>query len=89
MGACWVAMLLGTHAYASELAESAQSIVSSLYPALHRLERRGLITSEWRESESERMAKFYSLTKAGKAQLTEELEQWSRYVSAISWVLET
>ena len=60
----------------------------SLYPALHRLERKGLIKSEWRETETARMAKFYRLTKAGKAQLADELEQWTRYASAINWVLE-
>jgi transcriptional regulator len=60
----------------------------SLYPALHRLERKGLVKSEWRESESGRMAKFYSLTRQGKAQLADEQEQWTRYASAIRWVLE-
>ena len=60
----------------------------SLYPALHRLERKGLVKSQWRESESGRMAKFYSLTAAGRKRLADELEQWTRYASAINWVLE-
>jgi transcriptional regulator len=60
----------------------------SLYPALHRLERKGLVKSEWRETEGGRMAKFYHLTRSGKAQLADELEQWTRYTSAINWVLE-
>lgn len=60
----------------------------SLYPALHRLERKELVESEWRESENGRMAKFYSLTKAGRKQLTNELDQWRRYSQAIGWVLE-
>jgi transcriptional regulator len=60
----------------------------SLYPALHRLERKGLVTSEWKES-SGRMAKVYSLTPAGRRQLTVELEDWKRYTDAISWVLES
>ena len=60
----------------------------SLYPALHRLERKGLVKSEWRESENGRMAKVYSLTRAGRKALADELEQWARYASAINWVLE-
>ncbi|MBM3759526.1 MAG: PadR family transcriptional regulator [Acidobacteria bacterium] len=60
----------------------------SLYPALHRLERKGLITSKWKESESGRMAKYYSLTAAGKKQFSTELEHWRRYATAISLVLE-
>jgi len=60
----------------------------SLYPALHRLERKGLIESEWKESENGRMAKFYALTRTGRKQLTDELEQWHRYSQAIGWVLE-
>jgi PadR family transcriptional regulator PadR len=60
----------------------------SLYPALHRLERKGLITANWKESDNGRMAKFYSLTAAGRKQLNAELEQWRRYSSAIAMVLE-
>lgn len=60
----------------------------SLYPALHRLERKGLIESEWKEGENGRMAKVYSLTKAGRRQLETEMEEWSRYTAAIQWVLE-
>src|SRR5882724_8647080 len=60
----------------------------SLYPALHRLERKSLVTSEWRESENGRMAKVYSLTKAGRKHLADELAEWARYASAINWVLE-
>lgn len=60
----------------------------SLYPALHRLERKGLVASAWKESENGRMAKFYSLTRSGKKQLADELEQWQRYAQSIGWVLE-
>jgi transcriptional regulator len=60
----------------------------SLYPALHRLERKNLIRSEWKESDSGRMAKYYALTPAGRRQLNAELEQWRRYTNAISLVLE-
>lgn len=61
----------------------------SLYPALHRLERRHLIASEWKESDSGRMAKFYSLTAAGRRQLKTELDQWKRYAGAINLILES
>ncbi len=60
----------------------------SLYPALHRLERKELVSSEWREGENGRMAKVYALTPEGKRQLKTELEEWARYTSAIGWVLE-
>jgi transcriptional regulator len=60
----------------------------SLYPALHRLERKKLVEAEWRESENGRMAKFYSLTKAGRKQLAVELDRWQVYSQAIGWVLE-
>lgn len=60
----------------------------SLYPALHRLERKELVSSEWKEGENGRMAKVYSLTPEGKRQLAAELEEWARYTSAIGWVLE-
>lgn len=59
----------------------------SLYPALHRLEHRGLISAEWRASENNRKAKYYSLTPAGRTQLTNELEDWKRLITAISLVL--
>lgn len=59
----------------------------SLYPALHRLEHRGLISAEWRASENNRKAKYYSLTVAGKKQLASELDDWKRLSSAIGLVL--
>jgi PadR family transcriptional regulator, regulatory protein PadR len=59
----------------------------SLYPALHRLEHRGLISAEWRASENNRKAKYYSLTAAGKKQLASELDDWKRLTSAITLVL--
>lgn len=61
----------------------------SLYPALHRLERKGWIEAEWKESDNGRMAKFYSLTAAGRKQLKSETEQWKRYAEAIALVLES
>ena len=61
----------------------------SLYPALHRLERRGQLKAEWRETGSGPMAKVYSLTAAGKTCLREETEQWRRYAGAVAMVLES
>ena len=61
----------------------------SLYPALHRLEERGWVESEWRLSENNRKAKFYKLTAAGRAQLRAEVSQLKTYVGALWKVLET
>ena len=59
----------------------------SLYPALQRLEDQGWITAEWGTSDNNRRARFYSLTKAGKKQLTAETRQWRRLASAIGRIL--
>ena len=59
----------------------------SLYPALYRLERRGLIECEWGTSELNRRAKFYQLTDAGRARLMAEQEEWTRFTDAVSRVL--
>jgi PadR family transcriptional regulator, regulatory protein PadR len=61
----------------------------SLYPALHRLEHKGLIRAEWGPSENNRRAKFYSLTKTGRKQLEEERANWERLAAAVAQVLET
>jgi len=60
----------------------------TLYPALHRLEERGWVTSSWGMSENRRQAKFYSLTRRGRAQLDVELKNWRRYSAAMSSALE-
>jgi transcriptional regulator len=60
----------------------------SLYPALHRLELNGWIQSEWKDSENNRRAKFYSLTSAGHKALKSELESWSRLSGAIGLVID-
>jgi transcriptional regulator len=60
----------------------------SLYPALHRLEHRGWIKSEWGTSENNRRAKFYHLTRRGGAQLEREQDQWHRFSQAVGWILE-
>src|ERR1700722_12119558 len=59
----------------------------SLYPALHRLEDRGWLQAEWKESETGREAKFYSLTKKGRKQLEEEVVNWERLCDAVGLVL--
>jgi transcriptional regulator len=60
----------------------------SLYPALRRLESRGWVTGEWRVSDQGRRARFYTLTTAGKRALTQETEQWRRYVTAVGLILD-
>jgi PadR family transcriptional regulator, regulatory protein PadR len=60
---------------------------AALYPALHRMEARGLIESEWGLSENNRKAKFYHLTARGRRELRAEAESWTRYVSVIGKVM--
>jgi PadR family transcriptional regulator PadR len=60
----------------------------SLFPALHRLEEAGWLTSFWGESENNRRARFYRLTKSGERQLGQETEQWQKIVSAMSNALK-
>jgi PadR family transcriptional regulator, regulatory protein PadR len=59
----------------------------SLYPALHKLELGGWITAEWKPTENNRRAKFYSLTRAGRKALAEQAADWERLSSAVSQVL--
>jgi len=59
----------------------------SLYPALHRLEQQGLIDAEWGNSENNRQAKFYQLTREGRKQLLEETRNWERISTAVARVL--
>jgi PadR family transcriptional regulator PadR len=60
----------------------------SLYPALHKLERRGWIQAEWKSSDNNRRAKFYSLTRLGKKQLEKETANWNRVSAAISGIVQ-
>jgi PadR family transcriptional regulator PadR len=62
---------------------------SALYPALHKLEQQGWIKAEWKISETNRRAKYYSLTRAGRKALTEEAANWERLSAAISAVVRT
>ena len=61
----------------------------SLFPALHRMEEAGWLKSSWGDSETNRRAKFYRLTKAGQRQLQTETEQWNRIVLAMTSALQT
>src|ERR1700739_1133299 len=61
----------------------------SLYPALHRLEKRGWLSAEWGEAETGREAKFYALTKGGRKQLASEEANWGRLSEAVTMILRT
>jgi PadR family transcriptional regulator, regulatory protein PadR len=80
------------YAIAQRLQQVSRDVVQvpqgSLYPALHRLENRGLLTAEWEETETGREAKFYRLTRKGRAQLESEAASWQRLTEAIGLVLK-
>ncbi len=69
--------------------EELQVQEGALYPALHRLQRRGWLEEEWGVSETGREAKYYSLTPAGRKALRAEIERWSRYSRAVTSALRT
>jgi transcriptional regulator len=79
------------YAVARHIRERSHDIIlveeGALYPALHRLERRGWIESEWGLSENNRKAKYYQLTTRGRAQLRAELAGWTRFSDAVARVL--
>ena len=60
----------------------------SIYPALHRLERRGWVAAEWGPSDNNRKAKYYELTKTGRRQLSAESDEWARLTTAVGFVLD-
>ena len=60
----------------------------TLYPALYRLERQGFIRSDWKVTQNNRRARYYALTREGRRQLSDELEQWRRMSRAVNLVLE-
>jgi transcriptional regulator len=80
------------HGYgiALRLEQISRSVVQvnqgSLYPALHRLEQKGWLKAKWKQSETGREAKFYSLTAAGRLQLTEERNSWDRLTGAVQLI---
>lgn len=61
----------------------------SLYPALQRLEQKGLITSDWQTTENNRRARYYEITPAGRRALGEEMESWRRFVASMEVILGT
>jgi len=88
-----VAALGPVHGYAiaQRLQQVTRDVVQvpqgSLYPALHRLENRGLLEADWKESETGREAKFYRLTRRGRAQLETEAASWKRLAEAVGLIL--
>jgi transcriptional regulator len=72
-----------------QLPDEVPASQGSLYPALHRLERRGWITAEWAGTDLGRSARFYSLTRQGRRQLERELESWHRLSSAVGLLLKS
>jgi PadR family transcriptional regulator PadR len=90
-----IAALGPVHGYAiaQRLQQISRDVVQvpqgSLYPALHRLENRGLLASDWKGTETGREAKFYKLTRKGRAQLDAETESWQRLAIAIGLILKT
>jgi transcriptional regulator len=60
----------------------------SLYPALHRIEKRGLVKADWRTTENNREAKYYQLSAAGRRALGEEIADWRRYAGAVELVID-
>jgi PadR family transcriptional regulator PadR len=89
-----VAALGPVHGYAiaQRLQQVSRDVVQvpqgSLYPALHRLENRGLLAADWKETETGRDAKFYRLTRKGRAQLKSETASWGRLAGAIGLILK-
>jgi len=75
-------------AISTSSADALQVDHGSLYPALHRLERQGWIEAEWKLSENKQRAKFYRLTRAGKAQLALAESKWNRLIEAIARVMK-
>ena len=67
--------------------EALQVQQGSLYPAVHRLEKQGLIRSSWGQSENNRRARFYELTRVGQRRLAEEAATWERFAAAVAQVL--
>jgi PadR family transcriptional regulator, regulatory protein PadR len=80
-------------AIAKRIEQSSNNVLQitqgALYPALHRLEQQAWVKGEWRATETGREAKFYSLTRAGRARLEKELEQWDRLSGAVALVIRT
>src|SRR3954447_14188426 len=80
------------YAVAQRLQQVSRDVVQvqqgSLYPALHRLENRGFLAADWKETETGREAKFYRLTRKGRTQLDAETESWRRLAGAVGLILK-
>lgn len=80
------------YAIAQRLQQISRDVVQvpqgSLYPALHRLENRGLLAADWKQTETGREAKFYRLTKEGRARLESETGNWQRLAQAVALILK-
>lgn len=80
------------YAIAQRLQHMSRNVVQvqqgSLYPALHRLENKGLLAAEWKLSDSGREARFYRLTRKGRAQLEQETASWHRLTAAVGFILD-
>jgi transcriptional regulator len=77
-----------SQAIRAQSAEVLQVETGSLYPALHRLEERGWVKSEWGQSDANQRAKYYRLTPEGKKQLLRERDRWTQLVGAVARILE-
>ena len=79
------------YAIAQRLQQVSREVVQvpqgSLYPALHRLENRGILAADWKETETGREAKFYKLTRKGRAELDQETANWRRLAQAVALIL--
>ena len=87
-------LLLGAshgHAIAKHIQRTSEELLQvetgSLYPALHRLEKKGWLASEWKTSENNQRAKYYRLTPAGKKQLLSEQSRWDLFVQAVAGIM--
>ena len=81
------------YAVAQRIAQTSRALLQipqgSLYPALHRLENRGLLGATWIETDGGRRAKVYHLTRKGQQELAREIADWRRIAQAIAWILQT
>ena len=81
------------YAIAQRINQSSRALVEvpqgSLYPALHRLEKRGLLAASWVDTDTGRRARVYRLTRKGRTELGREIAGWQRLSRAIDWILET
>jgi transcriptional regulator len=77
-----------SHAINANSQEAFKVETGSLYPALHRLEKRGWVRSEWGTTDNKQRAKFYTLTRAGRRQLTTEQSRWTQFVDAMAALMK-